>query len=146
MKITNKQLDQIIQEETLRYKKKMMLENERESIIKRLQEIEGSDMMDEAMWDKVKQFMGTAMDVNKATQMFNSTYQSTPKHQAMFQGIAAKLGATPEIIKAAIIKFIMENGGLPVMAGNGQNATWDAPTSSFKRMSGGLGGSTAFGG
>lgn len=143
--ITDKEVQKIIQEETMRYKKRMMLEAERDSIVKQLQEMEECDMMeedsmDEGMWDKVKQFMGTGMDVNKATQMFTSTYASTPKHKAMFQNIVTQLGSTPEVMKAAIIRFIMENGGLPILSGAGKNAEWDAATSSFKRLAGGLGG------
>lgn len=148
MKITNKELQQIIQEESIRYKKKMMLEAERETILKIIKEIEECDMMDEGMWDKVQQFMGSKLDANKATQMFNSTYMASPKHQAMFQNIVTQLKSTPEVVKAALIRFMMENGGMPVLAGAGQNAVWDAATSSFTRKAGGLGGGTAtsFGG
>lgn len=47
MKITNSQLQQIIKEEAIRLKTRMMLENEKAQILKRLQEIEECDMMQE---------------------------------------------------------------------------------------------------
>ena len=49
MKVTSEQLQQIIREESIRLKKRMMLESEKASILKKLQEIEGCDecMVDE---------------------------------------------------------------------------------------------------
>lgn len=148
MKINNKELQQIIQEETMRFKKKMMLEAEKESILKKLQEMEDCDMaMEEGLGDMIGRFMGSKKSPEDAAAMFNQTFMS-PKGKPVFQNITTQLGITPEIAKAAIIRFIMENGGMPVLGGAGKNAVWDAATSSFKRQAGQLGGGTAtsFGG
>lgn len=47
MKITESQLQQIIKEEAIRLKTRMMLENEKTQILKRLQEMEECEMMEE---------------------------------------------------------------------------------------------------
>lgn len=48
MKITQNELQQIIKEEALRLKRKMMLESEKASILSRLQEMEECEMMEDA--------------------------------------------------------------------------------------------------
>ncbi len=48
MKITNSQLQQIIKEEANRLKNRMMLENEKAQILKKLQTLEECDMMEDA--------------------------------------------------------------------------------------------------
>jgi len=49
MKLTNTQLQQIIKEEAIRLKTRMMLENEKTQIEKRLQQLEECDMMETQM-------------------------------------------------------------------------------------------------
>lgn len=77
---------------------------------------------------KFKQFMGTGWDKAKAEQTYNQTYAKR------IGDMASKLNATPEEVKDALIKFMMDNGGLAVLGGEGKNAEWDAASKSFKRL------------
>lgn len=138
MKITNKQLQQIIQEESIRYKKKMMLEAERETILKKLQEIDDCDMaMEEGLGDfinKAKTTMGLRWSPQQAEQYYNQTYaKQAPAY-------AQKLGINLDVLKAALINFMIENGGAAILAGNGQNAQWDANSQKFIKLASKLGG------
>jgi hypothetical protein len=142
MKINPIELKQIIKEEATRLKRRMMLESEKAAILKQLQEMEEcsleEDMMDEGMFDKVGEFMGNRMDPAKAAAYFNQVYMS-PKGRPTFDNIAKTLNITPEVLKAAIIKFIIENNGAPIVGGVKPNAVWVPATQSFKRQAG-LGG------
>lgn len=93
-----------------------------------LEEIFGGAMQ------KIGQFMGTKWDQTKAETAFNQSYA---KNIAV---IAQKLGTDEATAKAALIKFMMDNGGAAILSGNGQNAQWDAASKSFKRKASTLGG------
>ena len=49
MKVTPNEFKKIIKEESIRLKKRMMLESERDGIIKKLNEMESCDMMEEGL-------------------------------------------------------------------------------------------------
>lgn len=139
MKITNKELQQIIKEEAMRFKKKMMLEAEKESILKQLQEMEECDMMDEGFMDKVGQFMGTKWTPEKAQMEFNKTY-SSPKGKQVFQNIMTQLNVDAATLQNAMVDFMTQNAGVPILGGAGQNAIWDQTAKKFARQAGKLGG------
>lgn len=139
MQITNTESQQISKEEAMRFKKKMMLEAERESIRKQLQEMEECDMMDEGFMDKVGQFMGTKWTPEKAQMEFNKTYTS-PKGKQVFQNIMKQFNVDAATLQEAMVDFMIQNAGAPILAGAGQNATWDQKAKKFVRKSGGLGG------
>jgi hypothetical protein len=58
MKINPKDLQQIIKEEAMRLKRKMMLESEKESIVKRLNEMQECEMMEDAAMGGMAPEMG----------------------------------------------------------------------------------------
>lgn len=83
---------------------------------------------------KVGQVMGTKWTAQQAEQAYNQTYaKSAPQ-------MAQKFGTDPATYKAALIKFMMDRGGQAILAGNGQNAEWDAATKSFKQLASKTGG------
>ena len=153
MKINEQELQQIIKEETARLKTRMMLEAERKAILKRLHSLDECDMMEaghpeemeEGLGDmmknagqKIGQFMGTKWSQQQAEQAFMQSYaKSLPK-------LAQQLNANPEVLKAALIKFMMEIGGLAILGGNGQNAIWNAAQNEFTRKTSGIGGGGNF--
>ena len=153
MNINPKELQQIIKEEATRLQKRMMLEAEKKTIIKKLKTLEECDMMEaghgeeieEGLGDmmknagqKIGQFMGTKWSQQQAEQAFMQTYaKSLPK-------LAQQLNANPEVLKSALIKFMMEIGGLAILGGNGQNAIWNAAQNEFTRKTSNMGGGGNF--
>lgn len=93
-----------------------------------LEEIFGGAMQ------KIGQFMGTKWDQATAEKAFNQSYA---KNAGV---IAQKLGTDVNTVKAALIKFMMDNGGNAILSGNGMNAQWDAASKTFKRKASQLGG------
>lgn len=75
LKINPIELQQIIKEEALRLKSKMMLEAEKTSILKRLQEIEECEMMEEAPMMEAANF-GADADQMLATPNFQKAAQN----------------------------------------------------------------------
>lgn len=87
MKVTKAELQQIIQEEAVRLKKRMMLENEKESIIKRLNELNECEMAEETTMEEAvvaegateqeaRQFLGIMLkNKNTLAQIQNNVNQ-----------------------------------------------------------------------
>lgn len=88
------------------------------------------DITNEGFKDTFKKFMGTGWDQAKAEQAYNQSYAKRAPETA------AKLGVDVATLKAALIKFMMENGGLAVLGGDNKNADWDSNSKSFKRKAG----------
>lgn len=75
-------------------------------------------------------FMGSKWDQATAEKSYNQTYAKlAPK-------LAQQFGTDVATLKNALIKFMMDNGGLAVTGGNTPNAQWDAASKSFVRKSG----------
>lgn len=141
MKITQTQLKQIIKEEAIRLKTKMMLESEKAAIEKRLQEIDEcygmeEEGMEEGLGQKFGEFMGSRWSPQQAEQQYNATYARD------IAQTAAQLHSDVNTVKAAIIKYMMENGGMPVI---GKTAIWNPDTKQFIRQKG-VTGNAGFGG
>lgn len=142
MKINPIELQQIIKEEATRLKKRMMLESEKATILKKLQEIEECDMMeselDEAnIFSKIGQKVGQAMGTRWAPEQAAKEAQRYAKVAPQY---AQQLGIDVPTFMQAITNFMANAGGLIVLNGNGQNAEWDPNTKSFKQLSSKLGG------
>lgn len=83
MKIEESKLQQIIQEEAIRLKKKMMLESERDNILKQLQEMEESDVQEEGLfstdWGKKADEMLAQPNYSNALVSVVSKYMQNPQ-------------------------------------------------------------------
>lgn len=87
---------------------------------------------------KIGQVMGTKWTQQQADQAYNQTYAKSA------QATAQKLGTDVNTYKAALVKFMMDRGGLAIMGGQGQNAEWDPASKSFKQLASKTGGQGAF--
>lgn len=83
---------------------------------------------------KVGQVMGTKWDAPTAEKAYNDTYAKSAI------ATAQKLGIDAAAYKAAIVKYMMDRGGLAILGGNGKNAEWDATTRTFKSLASKTGG------
>lgn len=136
--------------EALTGKKVMYKENKaaklKEAVQKFIAENEMTEMeVEEGLGDiiktaatKVGQVMGTKWNQQQAEKAFNDTYAKTA------QATAQKLGTDANTYKAALLKFMMDRGGLAILGGKGQNAEWDPASKSFKQLASKTGGQGAF--
>ncbi len=88
------------------------------------------NIANEGFKDAFGKFMGTKWDQTKAEQAYNQTYSKTAAKAAEM------LKTDVPTYKAAVIKFMMDNGGLAILGGNGKNAEWQADSKTFKRKAG----------
>lgn len=121
MKITEQELQELIKEEAKRLRKRMMLESERKSILKKLQEIEECDMMAEDMGDEITPTSAPAEEpapeaaqkVEKRTNAIMSHVSPGIQDKAMKELQAGGfLGASQEEIKAKIAEMLPMNESL----------------------------------
>lgn len=93
MKFKPNELQQIIKEEANRLKKRMMLENEKTSILKKLQEIEECDVMEEDVQaEGIRDVMQSITNFFTKPYVLNGQYLANSKNKAnvMKYGIALK--------------------------------------------------------
>ena len=140
MKITNTQLQQIIKEEAKRLKTRMMLENEKTSILKKLQEIEECDMMEEESLEEDAmdwfQKMSTAL-----TKGFKLDGQYLPKSKnknnvASYRPALLRLKQfVPELSDAQAqeaIAILLDTNKMGTFVGGSIFPTFDPATSTIK--------------
>lgn len=84
--------------------------------------------LEEIFGGAIGRFMGTKWDAATAEKSYNQSYAKNAPT------IAQKLGTDVNTLKAALIKFMTDNGGLAILGGDKANAQWDAATKSFKRL------------
>jgi len=140
VKITKSQISNLINEEVKKFKKIKELEDRKNQIVSQLNEMYEVDELEEVfgLGNKLGQFMGTKWNQQKAEQAFNQTYAKT------IANTAKQLGTDVNTLKTALINFMMANGGLAILAGNGKNANWNAQTKAFDRLASKMGGQGAF--
>lgn len=119
MKITEQQLQELIKEEAKRLKKRMMLESEKKSILKKLQEMEECDMMAEDMGMEMasapteEPTPEASQKVERRTDAIMSHVSPELQDKAMAELQAAGLlGTSPEAIKAKIAEMLPMNESL----------------------------------
>lgn len=143
MKISPKQLQQIIKEETIRLKKRMMLESEKTSILKRLQEINeyGTGMMEDeeigAPEGDIQIEPQVASEIEKRAQ--NIATKLSPEQLARVESelsAAGLLGASEDEIKNKIEEMLPMNEST-------MNEAWDKSKVYNWLVGGGLGASAA---
>lgn len=121
MKITEQELQELIKEEAKRLRKRMMLESERKSILKKLQEIEECDMMAEDMGAEMvptstpteEPSPEAAQKVEKRTNAIMSHVSQAIQDKAMQELQAGGfLGASQDEIKTKIAEMLPMNESL----------------------------------
>jgi hypothetical protein len=147
MKINPKDLQQIIKEEALRLKRKMMLESEKESILKRLQEIEECEMMEDAPGMgapvmgggspdvQIKPEVANAIERNAQAVMAKVTPDQMAKAAAELQA-AGLMGGSEEQIKDKVEEMLPINESM-------MNEAWDKSKIYNWLVGGGLGATAA---
>jgi len=140
VKITKSQISQLVNEEVKKFKRVKELEAKKGEIMAQLNEMYETEELEEifGLGNKIGQVMGTKWNQQQAEQAYAQTYaKQAPAY-------AQKLGIDVNTLKAALVKFMMDNGGAAILGGQGQNAQWDAASNSFKRLSSKTGGQGAF--
>lgn len=107
MKISKELLQQIVKEEALRLKKRMMLEAERTAIQKKLQEMEECGMMEEAPAAagaevQIKPEVEAAVEKNVQAVVSKITPDQAAQAQQELEALGIAPGASPEQIKGKI--------------------------------------------
>lgn len=142
MKINPKDLQQIIKEEALRLKRKMMLESEKESILKRLQEIAECEMMEDAVGMaapadevQIKPAVANAIERNAQAVMAKVTPDQLAKAAAELEA-AGLMGGSEEQIKDKVEEMLPINESM-------MNEAWDKSKIYNWLVGGGLGATAA---
>lgn len=107
MKITPKELQQIIKEEALRLKKRMMLESERDSILEELKKLEECEDMgegiDEGLFDMFKQ----NPEAKKAEAI--KIIQNHPSYRQTAGFVAKQNNLQPQFVFDKLVEFLISN-------------------------------------
>lgn len=101
MKITPAELQQIIKEESLRLKKRMMLESEKESILKRLQEIEECEAMEEGLFGKSPE---------QKAQIATDMIKKHPNYSKTSAFVAQQNNLDVNFVFQKLVEFLIGNG------------------------------------
>jgi hypothetical protein len=138
MKITPRELQQIIKEEAIRLKKRMMLEAEKATILKKLQEMEECDMMEDAPMGApvegevvIKPNVEAAIDKNAQMVLSKLSPEQIEKAKAELAA-AGLLGASDDEIEAKVKQMLPMNESM-------MNEAWDKSKIYNWLVGGGLG-------
>lgn len=103
MKVTPSELKQLIKEEAMRLKKRMMLENEKESILKKLNEMEECELAEEAQMEGVISEGATEQEARQFLNLMLKNANTVKQIQANVNKVMA-LTANPPQWAAAVFQ------------------------------------------
>ncbi len=109
MKINPIELQQIIKEEALRLKKRMMLESERDSIVKKLQALEECESMEE----NIDEGIFSKKDPAVVRQGFADLIKRHPAYSKTSAFIAQKYNEDVNYVFEKLVDIFVQNGGVP---------------------------------
>jgi hypothetical protein len=81
------------------------------------------------IWRKIQEWYGSRYSKEKAMGVFNSFYSKRADKLSKAYG-----NGNPEDFKKAVIKFMEENGGIPLLDGETKNAEWNDEAKEFTRL------------
>lgn len=104
---------------------KKFVSNSKKTHTNKAKVVKENESLEEGKWGE---FWGSNWSKEKAEKAYLQSYAKN------ISSIAEKLNTDKAIIKAAIIEFMVENGGLLVLGGEKRNGQWNGKTNKFERL------------
>lgn len=111
MKVNPTELRQIIKEEAIRLKRRMVLESEKAEILNKLQELEGSEMIKEDSLEEIWPF--SKKDPTIEREKYKKIILGHPSYKQTPGFVAKKYSEDINFVFEKLIDFVTSNGGLP---------------------------------